>query len=312
MPRAQRVGRPVSCRRAKACRNGARVRPPGVGLVVAFALGGALQRLPAQAAASVLATLPGSTRAAALGGAGAALTGDAGGMFANPAAIATVHRIALEAFYLGAPDRTTWDGAALAMRLGRFDWGAGAEAPGDGSFSSADFLGVSSLVYRAGLIALGGSAKYARQTMGGVTSTGWAGDVGLAIAVFDIMAMGVSVQNLGSSAGTGARLPRRTRAGFTMNYVDPQGTLRLLTTVEGQWPESENALVVLGVEGGVVVRGLGLIGRTGYASHPELSGASRLTVGGGVELGRFHLDYAYRAIAAPGRDTHRVGVRWTP
>ena len=324
MPQARRVRRPVSCRPARACRSAARVARRGawrgpalrrwdgrsVVVLIALALGGAARRLPAQAAASVLATLPGSTRAAALGGAGAALTGDAGGIFANPAAIATVHRVALEAWYARAPDRTAWDGAALALRVGRFDWGAGVETRSDASVPPADFLGVSSLVFRAGLIALGGSAKYARQTIGGATSTGWAGDAGLAIAVFDIMALGVSVQNLGSSVGTGARLPRRTRAGFTMNYVDPQGTLRLLTTLEGQWPDSGGALVVVGAEGGVVGRGIGLIARTGYTSRAELSGASRFTLGGAVELGRFHLDYAYRAIAAPGADTHRVGVRW--
>src|SRR5260370_277256 len=110
-----------------------------------------------------------------------------------------------------------------ARRVRRLDWGAGAETRSDASVPPADFLGVSSLVFRAGLIALGGSAKYARQTIGGATSTGWAGDAGLAIAVFDIMALGVSVQNLGSSVGTAARLPRPPPAGFTMNYPDPQG-----------------------------------------------------------------------------------------
>src|SRR2546430_10807806 len=57
----------------------------------------------------------------------------------------------------------------------------------------------------------------------------WAGDAGLAIAVFDLMALGVSVQNIGGDFGPaagGVHLPRRTRAGFTLNYVDPQGTLR--------------------------------------------------------------------------------------
>src|SRR5260370_5658988 len=156
MPRARRVRRPVSCRPARACRSAARVarrgawRGPGlrrwdgrsVVVLIALALGGAARRLPAQAAASVLATLPGSTRAAALGGAGAALTGDAGGIFANPAAIATVHRVALEAWYARAPDRTAWDGAALALRVGRFDWGAGAETRSDASVPPADFLGV--------------------------------------------------------------------------------------------------------------------------------------------------------------------------
>lgn len=266
-------------------------------------------RLAPQTAISVLASLPGSTRAAGLGSAGAALAGDAGAIFANPAAIATIHRVALEGsyadHYVGG---RALSGATLAVRLGRFDWGAGAERLGGGSLASADLLGVSSLAFRAGLLAVGGSAKYARETIAGVTEHRWAGDAGLAIAVFDIMAVGVSVQNLGG--GGAAHLPRRTRAGFTMNYVDPQGTYRLLTTVEGQWPDTGSAFVVLGVEAGVVRHGIGLIGRTGYRGHSLATSASPFTFGGSVELGRVHVDYAYQAVDAA--DTHRFGVRWTP
>src|SRR2546422_9131274 len=35
------------------------------------------------------------------------------------------------------------------------------------------------------------TAKYARETVGGARVDAWAGDVGLAIAVFDLMALGV-------------------------------------------------------------------------------------------------------------------------
>lgn len=100
-------------------------------------------------------------------------------------------------------------------------------------------------------MALGVSAKYARQQVGNWYADAWAGDAGLAIAVFDIMALGASVQNLGGDLGNDARLPRRTRAGFTMNYVDPQGSFRLLATLEGQWPSggSGGGVFVGGVEG---------------------------------------------------------------
>jgi len=74
-------------------------------------------------------------------------------------------------------------------------------------------------------------------------SDAWAGDVGMAIAVFDIMAIGVSVQNLGGDMGNGALLPRRTRAGLTLNYTDPQGTFRLLTTLEGMWTRNRSAVL---------------------------------------------------------------------
>src|SRR5207248_2062689 len=93
--------------------------------------------------------------------------------------------------------------------------------------------------------------------------------------------------------------PRRTRAGFTMNYFDPQGSYRLLTTVEGQWPSrgtgGGSPFLVLGVEGGVVKPGLGLLARVGYVGHSVTTAAAPFTWGGSLELGRLHLAYAYRA-----------------
>ena len=219
------------------------------------------------------------------------------------------------------------------MRVGRFTWGAGAQALDYGSepvivpdsstggrrglatgatFTAADLLGVASLVYRRGLIATGVSAKYARQQIGGYAADAWAGDLGVAVAVFDIFALGASVQNLGGDFGGGTRLPRRTRVAITMNYVDPQSTFRLLSTLEAQWPSGRKAVLVQGVEGGIVAGGVGLVGRVGYATRSPTSDASRFSLGGGVELGHVHLDYAYQAFDLLGGATHRVGLRWTP
>ena len=167
-------------------------------------------------------------------------------------------------------------------------------------------------MYRRGFIAAGVSTKYARQQIGGYAADAWGGDIGLAMAVFDIFALGVSVQNLGGDVGNGARLPRRTRIGVTMNYVDPQGSFRLLSTLEAQWPSGEKAMLVQGVEGGIVAGGVGLVGRVGYATRSPTSDASRLSLGGGVELGHVHLDYAYQGFDLLGGATHRVGLRWTP
>jgi len=266
-------------------------------------------------AGSVLALAPGSARAAGMGGAGAAIVGDAGGIFANPAALATIHHLAVEASYETFPSGSKFSTGAVALRVGRFTWGAGAAALGP-SYTSADLLGASSLVFRTGIVALGGTAKYARETIGGARVDAWAGDAGLAIAIFDLMALGVSVQNIGGDFGPaagGVHLPRRTRAGFTLNYVDPQGTLRLLTTVEGQWPVGGSAFVILGLESGVVTRGMGVLGRVGYVGHSGVTTASPFTAGGSLELGggRLHLDYAYRADDALGA-RHRMGLRWMP
>ncbi len=296
-------------------------------------IAGSLTTLSAQSEGSVLTALPGSTRSAALGGAGAALVGDAGAMFANPAGIATIRHLSLEGSYEPYLAGTAISTAALALRVSRFTWGFGAQAldygsepeivpdpatggrrgmPTGASFHPYEALATTSLVYRRGFAALGVTAKYARQQIGSEVSDAWAGDVGLAVAVFDIMAVGVSVQNLGGDFGNGALLPRRTRAGLTLNYTDPQGTFRLLTTLEGQWTRDHRAVLVQGVEGGIVTGGVGLVGRIGYATRPAVTDASRVTFGAGMVLGRLAMDYAFQAYDALGGGTHRVGLRWTP
>jgi hypothetical protein len=270
--------------------------------------------LPGQDA-SLLGVVPGSARAAGMGGAGAAIVGDAGAVFANPAGLATVHHLALEGSYESYPSGSTLSTGALALRGGRFTWGVGAAALGR-TYTSADLLGASALVFRTGVVAFGTTLKYVRETISGARLDAWAGDAGLEIAVFDLMALGVSVQNIGGDLGGGEHLGRRTRAGFTLNYIDPQGTYRLLTTLEGQWPSAGggSAFVILGLEGGTVKGGgggIGVLGRVGYVGHSVTTSASPFTFGGSVELGRLHLDYAYRADDALGA-RHRVGLRWMP
>src|SRR5437867_9498951 len=287
-------------------------RPWVVGVVILLAAGPPV-RLTAQSEGSVLIDLPGSTRAAGLRGAGAALVGDAGAVFSNPAGIATIRHLSVEGAYQRSADGTTVGSGALALRAGRLSWGFGAAALDTSGVlpRATNVLGISSLVVRTSLIALGTSVKYVREPLAGATADAWAGDVGIALAVFDLMAFGASVQNLGGDLGGGARLPRLTRAGFTMNYVDPQGAYRLLTTLEGQWPSggSGAAFLIAGVEGGVVVHGTGIVARIGYAGHSVSTDAAPLSYGAGVELGRPHLDYAYRASERTACGGGRAGWR---
>ncbi len=208
-------------------------------------------RLAAQTEGSIVAALPGTTRSAALGGAGAALVGEAGAVFANPAGIATIRHLSIEGSFEPYLAGTAVSAAALALRVGRVTWGFGAQTldygtepeivpdPATGgrrgmatgaTFHPYEALAVSSLVVRRGFMAFGVSAKYSRQDIGSAVSDGWAGDVGIAIAIFDIAALGVSMQNMGGDLGAGARLPRRTRAGLTLNYTDPQGATRAAVT----------------------------------------------------------------------------------
>jgi len=304
-----------------------------VGVAVVLLTAQPPNRLTAQTEGSILTRLPGSTRSAALGGAGAALVGDAAAIFANPAGIATIRHLSIEGSYEPYFAGSAVSAAALALRVSRWTWGFGAQTldygsepvivpdPATGgrrgmatgaSFHPYEALAATSLVYRRGFVALGVTGKYDRQQIGATVSDAWAGDIGIALAVFDIMAVGVSVQNLGGDLGNDALLPRRTRAGLTLNYTDPQGTFRLLTTLEGQWTRNRAAVLVQGLEGGIVTGGVGVVGRFGYATRPAVTDASRFTFGAGVVLGRLGMDYAFQAYDVLGGGTHRVGLRWTP
>lgn len=295
------------------------------GLLAALLLPAVGTAAAAQTEGSVVAALPGSPRAQAMGDAGVALVGDASSLFANPAGIATVRRLAVEGSFESYLEGARYTTAAFAARFGRLTWGAGAQAftfgdepeivggmPTGRTFTATDLLAAGTLVYRFSLIAVGASAKYARQSVADLAADAWAADIGLAMAVYDIAALGVAVQNLGGDLGAGAGLPTRTRLGMTLNFTDPEGAVRALSSLEGRWTEGAPDAFIAGFEGGVVTAGVGLLGRLGYATPGDRRDGSRWSVGGGLVVGRFRVDYAYRDFDVLGQTTHRVGVRWKP
>src|SRR5256884_7624448 len=110
-----------------------------------------------QAGGGAWVSLPGSVRAAGLGGAGAALVGDAAAVFSNPAGIATIRHLAVEGGYAHVSDGSAVASGAPALRAGRRSWGVGAAArvPRGALVRAPDLLGLSSLVFRTSLFALG-------------------------------------------------------------------------------------------------------------------------------------------------------------
>ncbi len=271
-------------------------------------------------------TLPTSVRSIGMSGAAVALVGDAGAVFSNPSGLATISHISLEGAYRRAPGSAYLLSGALGWRIRQFDLGiggryfdlgddptqyVGAGAP-PGS-NSREVLGVGSLVYRYGLIALGVSGRYTRRSVDSVHVRGFSGDIGLTIAFFDIMALAASVQNIGGNwrSASALPMPRVTRAGFTMNYVDPQETFRLLSTVEVQWPEGRGARGVFGVEGGIVVEGVGILARAGYGGEAPGLPNSKFSLGGSVTIGVLDLDYAYRSSDLFEERAHHFGLRLT-
>jgi hypothetical protein len=259
-----------------------------------------------------------------MNGAGAALVGNAGAVFSNPAGIATIRHVGVEAGYRAAPSDGNLYSGALAWRIRQFDLGVGvarykfgADAisqilPGIPLGADArEYAGVGSLVYRFGIIALAGSGKYVRRVVNDAVESASSGDAGLAIAVFDIMAIGFSMQNMGGRWGGSevVELPQLTRLAVMWNYVDPLETFRLLSTVEFQWPEGRDSRIVLGGEGGVVFGGVGLFARAAYSTESDGPDYSRITFGGSVTMADLAIDYAYQEHDLDGLEAHRFGFR---
>jgi hypothetical protein len=262
-------------------------------------------------------SLPASVRQAALAGAGAALIGDAGSVFGNPAGLATIKVLSLEGSFQYYPDETRQGSAAAALRVGPFNLGGGGSyiVLNDSAAIRSNLMWVGSAVYRFGLIALGASGKYvASEDSTGRVSRAVTADAGLAIALFDIAALGFSVQNVGENriSGDPLVLATRYRFGFMLNFTDPQTTARLLGTIETIWTDDQERRTIAGLEAGAVVSGIGLVARIGHGGQPPASRQSKWTFGGGVLLGRVGLDYAYQRREGLGGEVHRVGVRWTP
>lgn len=299
----------------------------GVRLVISLAQLSLAGRLAAQRVPPPdLLFQPGSVRNAGLHGAGAALVGDAGAVFSNPAGLATIRHIGVEGTYRRTRFNAIAASAALGWRLQQFDVGGGLAYVGGDSLPSVGLargpqgrpyqaMAVGSLVYRFGLFALGGSIKEVRRLAGGVEERGRSGDLGVAIAVFDIMAIGFAMQDVGGNwyPKSAMALPRLTRWGFTMNYADPQETFRLMSTVEAQWPANAPSRWILGAEAGVVLYGVGVLGRAAYQTRTTGTTEPALTLGGSVALARLEIDYAYstRDLVGAGTPAHRVGLRLT-
>ncbi len=267
----------------------------------------------------VILGFPSSVQAAGLAGAGVALPGYAGALFVNPAGLAPIRVLSVEAGFSRTSDQSTYAMAAAASRVGRFNVGVGARYllfPA----SSATFDNLSSVaavVYRYGAIALGGSTKYVSvEERHGPTTRSVTSDLAVQVAFFDIAALALAVQNVGQAkiSGNGLQLPDALHLGFSLNLLDTFSNGRLLATVESVWSEGDHGRTVLGLEAGAVVSGLGIVARVGSGRQPGLAGGllSNTTFGASILVGRARLDYAFQHRSALGRDVHLAGVRWTP
>lgn len=259
--------------------------------------------------------LPASTRSAGLAGSAVALNGDAGAIFVNPAGLATIRHVGLEGSLQRFSDGSVLNRGAGAIRIYRFDIGAGyqylryaTDNPLNGSLRWT-----AATVYRRGMIAIGGGLNYTSvEDSAGTIDRSLSGVVGLQIAVFDLMAFGVSVQDFGDHtiSGVGLTLPTTTKVGYMLNFVDPQSSARLLMTIEGVFTAGQPGRATVGAEAGVVIKGVGIVIRGGYGKAPEGVEIGEGAAGVTLVLSRLvSVDYGYQPRNPLGGQLHQFGVR---
>jgi hypothetical protein len=312
-----------------------RLGPAASAAALALAAGGGLRAQSARDPGGPVLTLPSSARALALAGAYAAVGGDEGSVFANPAGLALIRTAALGASYQSYARGAYLASGAGAVRAGRFDVGVGAlmlnygqdsvlrpgpAAAGPLASATSDAV-VGAATYRFGMFSFGAGAKYVQDHVAAADSTlydasGLGFDAGGALAFFDIAALGVVAQNLGPGlrvrGGARAPLPRTVRAGFSLNIVDPEETARLM--VVGDWvsPRGAGDYWAFGVEGGAVWGEVGLLGRFGIATAGAPADRRSLALGAGLVFHNLRLDWGYQDASTLGGGSSRFGVRWVP
>ena len=289
-------------------------------LVILLAMPLAAQEVAPPAAPApipMLPDLPASVRAAGMAGVAVALPGDAAGMFDNPSVIGPLRRLAIEASYARLADRGWYTTGAAALRAGPVSLGGGYRyLRFDQPAAVLDNLQwVGALSYRLKGIHLGAAATYVSvEDSAGTVFRTLTEDVGVTLAFFDIAAVAFSFQNLGRARLSGQRLhlPSSTHVGFSLNLIDTYSNGRLLATFETVWADDADRRTVVGLEGGLVLSGIGLVARIGHGAQPASSNRSKTSYGASVVLGRARIDWALQGRSGLGRDVHLFGVHWTP
>ncbi|MBW8772232.1 MAG: hypothetical protein JF590_02900 [Gemmatimonadetes bacterium] len=261
--------------------------------------------------------LPATARFAGLANAGVAVHGDAGALFVNPAGIATVRHAGIEATYHFSHSQPLEGSAAAAFRLKQFTFGGGAHyLKLDPKDPNADnLLTMGTVTYRYAIFAAGVSGKYvAVQDTAGKVSRAATGDVGVLVALFDLVAIGASFQNVGHKgiSGGGLDLPHSSHLGAVFNFTDPQGTWVMRAIWEKVWLEGTPSHNKLAAELGFQLAGAFVTLRGGTGERNPATKQSDSAVGASLGFRRFAVDYAWQQRTALGGDVQRLGLRFTP
>lgn len=307
-------------------------------LILLLVLAAARSRAQAtgESRAALLLTLPSSARALALGEAWGPVADDENALFYNPAQLARVRGWSVGGSLQRYVASTTLGAFAMAVPFARgtaaigaqvLDYGSepelvsadGAQSgdPTGARVSAQDFALTAGYGVSLGAehrLRVGGAVEFVQQHIANYSGSAVAGDLGAAYSLSDGWELAGALQHYGSQltlAAVTAPLPWTWRAAAA-SPVANFGLFALRTMGEVRKSSGGVTTGVLAAEGtwhparGATV----LAARAGYSFRGTGDDRSPLTLGGGVTLGRFSVDYAYEGFDLLGGATHRFGVRY--
>ena len=287
--------------------------------------------------AAILLTLPASSRALALGDAWGAVADDESALFYNPAQLARIRGFSaggslqnyiasttLGAFAVAVPLKM----GTVAFGLQLLDYGSAQEfVPADGTGGqigtpTGSSVTAQDMAFTLGYglafgvrheLRIGAAVKYARQEVASYSGGAVAGDFGAAYTLADGWEASAALQHLGSNltlASVSAPLPLTWRAAVAAPAMH-MDAISLRPMAEVRQVSGADVTGVLGAEGTwhTGTSGTLLALRAGYAFRGSTDARAPFTVGAGLTLGRFQVDYAYEGFDLVGGATNRVGVR---
>ncbi|HTB34492.1 MAG TPA: PorV/PorQ family protein [bacterium] len=282
--------------------------------------------------------LPRDARPVGMGGAYVAVASGADSLLWNPAGLNQLRDWQLGLGQLNYVQGTTDDYLQLARPIyGLGAWGLGAtyfdsgtqqyyDVSGNnmGSFSDWDFSAQLALaVQLPDDLSLGLTYKILRESYAYQNAMGSAFDLGLQWRhILPALDMGFTAQNLGTPMALGSTyspLPETLKLGLAL-HLGPNVLLAADEDFEPWtapnsnhfWGESIN-LVHVGAEANLPVGSWTVTGRAGYIWGPSqmaLGGITGLSVGGGVTLGDWQVDYAWVPMGDLGQ-THRLSLTYS-
>jgi hypothetical protein len=270
--------------------------------------------------------LPVGARAIAMGSAQGAVSGDASGLYFNPATLSTLEGGNITFMHAGYFEESAYQCAALSQNLGRFGtWGLGVQRMTYGEFQDVDntgqILGTTFSPNDLG-VTLGVGKSFNNRTDGGVavkyisskikaSASTMAYDFGLRFRANARWAFSASASNFGGGLQyqqVEDDLPQTFRLGSAYK------TGRWVSAGDIVLPKGADAFAAIGTEYSFPLSASVLSVRAGYNTRhtdSELEGLAGMNVGLGVHFGRILIDYAFSPYGELG-DVHRasVGFSW--